>query len=63
MRYDTVYLFTYRDSMNKKKHMAIYAEDKDKARDQYRANKEPTDRLETMQEMTVEAYRAWKHEL
>lgn len=56
----TVYLLTYRDSLNKEKFMAIYADSREDAIRQFHSHREATDRLMSDRQMTEQAYREWK---
>ena len=58
-----LWLFIYRDAVNKQKYMAVYETKKEEAIRQFIANREPTDRLMDAQPMTKEAYRAWMKNL
>ena len=58
-----LWLFTYRDSMNRKKHMAVFEPQKEEALRQFISNREPTDRLVEETPMTKEAYNHWKKQL
>lgn len=57
-----VQLFTYRDAMNKEKHMAIFEDSADKAKRQFFTECAPTDRLVTERTLTIQQYREWKRE-
>lgn len=62
-KHDTVWLFTYKDSLNHTKHMAIFTEDKKSALNQFHGARDATDRLIGEYMLTAEQYRAWKKSL
>ena len=63
MKNEFVYLISYRDSMNRLKHIAVYTEDRHEAMHQFIANREPTDRLIEEHQFTRQQYKDWLNSL
>lgn len=60
MKSEFVYLISYRDSMNRLKHIAVFTDDRREALKQFHQNCEATDRISKERKLTADQYREWK---
>jgi len=60
MKNEFVYLISYRDSMNRPKHIAVYTDDRREALRQFHKTCEATDRITEERKLTADQYREWK---
>lgn len=60
MKSEFVYLISYRDALNRLKHIAVYTDDRREALRQFYQTCEATDRITEEHKMTADQYREWK---